>query len=194
MRITKNPEERKQEILDTALLLFEEQGVAKTSMKDIAERMQVAKGLLYYYFASKEELIIQVVDAFTKEVEGEILKIVAHGQLGFHEKLRALIRVFFQAIQEYPSLMSLGPGNPGIFEFVKTRLSELAMVHAESLLGQGVEEGHLALAYPNYMLKILIHGIADLFVEGITEETIHLTLIEEALGLDKGSLRYDKPL
>ncbi len=29
------------------------------------------------------------------------------------------------------------------------------------------EEGYLNLQYPDYMLKILIHGIADLYVEGV---------------------------
>ena len=188
MRITKNPEERKQEILDMALLLFEEQGVAKTSMKDIAERMQVAKGLLYYYFASKEELIIQVVEAFTKDVEGDILKIVAHESLSFHQKLSGLIGVFFEAILEHPVLMGLAPTNPSIFDFVKTKLSELAIVHAKELLAKGVSEGYLSLVYPEYMLKILIFGIADLYIGGVEDPKIHCTLIEEALGLEKGSI------
>ena len=53
-RITKDPTERRQEILDTALKLFWEKGYEKTSMTEIAQAMQVAQGLCYRYFPSKE--------------------------------------------------------------------------------------------------------------------------------------------
>ena len=54
MRITKEPEVRKQEILDTALKLFGENGYEKTSITDIAKAIGVAQGLCYRYFPSKE--------------------------------------------------------------------------------------------------------------------------------------------
>lgn len=47
MRITKEPEERKQEILDTAMRLFHEKGYEKTSIADIAKTIGVAQGLCY---------------------------------------------------------------------------------------------------------------------------------------------------
>ena len=49
MRITKEPEERKQEILDTALKLFGERGYERTSITDIAKANGVAQGLCYRY-------------------------------------------------------------------------------------------------------------------------------------------------
>lgn len=56
MRITKDPEVRKQEILDTAIKLFVSKGYEKTSISDIANAMGVSQGLCYRYFASKEEI------------------------------------------------------------------------------------------------------------------------------------------
>lgn len=64
MRITKEPEERKQEILDTALRLFQEKGYEKTSISDIAKAIGVAQGLCYRYFPSKEALFDSVVDQY----------------------------------------------------------------------------------------------------------------------------------
>lgn len=188
MRITKHPEERKQEILETALGLFEDKGIQKTSMNDIAETMGVAKGLIYYYFRSKEELVEAVVDLFSKGVEEEIETLLLEEGLTFPQRLGLMVKVFFFSIQEHSVLMSISLGNPGLFELVKSKLSELAMVHARQLLQKGVEEGHLHLRYPEYMMKILIHGIADLYVEGITDPSVHCTLIEEALGLPKGMI------
>ena len=45
MRITKEPEERKQEIFDVALRLFGEKGYEKTTITDIAKEIGVAQGL-----------------------------------------------------------------------------------------------------------------------------------------------------
>lgn len=64
MRITKEPEERKQEILDTAMRLFQEKGYEKTSISDIAKAIGVAQGLCYRYFPSKEVLFDSVVDQY----------------------------------------------------------------------------------------------------------------------------------
>ena len=44
MRITKEPEERKQEIFDAALRLFGEKGYEKTTITDIAKEIGVAQG------------------------------------------------------------------------------------------------------------------------------------------------------
>lgn len=69
-RITKAPEERRQEILDTAMKVFYKKGYEKTSISDIAKEMDVAQGLCYRYFSSKEELFDAALDEYAqKQVE-----------------------------------------------------------------------------------------------------------------------------
>lgn len=63
-RITKPPEERRQEIIDTAMKVFYEKGYEKTSISDIAREMHVAQGLCYRYFSSKEELFDTALDQY----------------------------------------------------------------------------------------------------------------------------------
>ena len=64
MRVTKEPEVRKQEILDTALKLFGENGYEKTSISDIAKAIGVAQGLCYRYFPSKEALFDSAIEQY----------------------------------------------------------------------------------------------------------------------------------
>lgn len=64
MRITKEPRERRQEILDTAMKLFYQNGYEKTSIGDIAKEMNVAQGLCYRYFPSKEVLFDTAIDEY----------------------------------------------------------------------------------------------------------------------------------
>jgi len=48
-------------IHDAALACFEEQGIRATSMDDVAGALGVSRPTVYYYFASKDDLILEVV-------------------------------------------------------------------------------------------------------------------------------------
>ena len=52
---------RRESILEAASLLFAERGYAQTSIQDIADKVGVLKGSLYYYVQSKEELLYQLL-------------------------------------------------------------------------------------------------------------------------------------
>jgi AcrR family transcriptional regulator len=55
--------------LDVALELFAEQGYEKTSLREIAERLDVTKAALYYHFASKEALLAGIVDSLVEPAD-----------------------------------------------------------------------------------------------------------------------------
>jgi AcrR family transcriptional regulator len=50
----------KERIQQVALELFTEQGYDKTSLREIAERLEVSKAALYYHFKSKEEILLSI--------------------------------------------------------------------------------------------------------------------------------------
>ncbi len=53
-------EARRNQLLDIALTLFAERGVENVSMKDLAAEAEVAQGLIYHYFNSKDDLLLAV--------------------------------------------------------------------------------------------------------------------------------------
>jgi TetR/AcrR family transcriptional regulator, cholesterol catabolism regulator len=55
-------EERRQDIIDAAWLLFQETSYGAVTMAQVAERAGLAKGTLYLYFTTKEELFLAVID------------------------------------------------------------------------------------------------------------------------------------
>lgn len=59
-------------ILETAAELFSERGYAGTSIRDIAERLDVTKAALYYHFASKSEILHALVDQPIEAIRGVI--------------------------------------------------------------------------------------------------------------------------
>jgi len=61
-------EERKDQILDAAADVFTERGFQKSRMDDIVEKSGLSKGTLYWYFKSKDDIIIGIFDRiFQKE-------------------------------------------------------------------------------------------------------------------------------
>ncbi|MER7183086.1 TetR/AcrR family transcriptional regulator [Streptomyces hyaluromycini] len=59
----------RQRIQDVALELFAEQGYEKTSLREIAERLDVTKAALYYHFKTKEEILVSVFEDLTRPIE-----------------------------------------------------------------------------------------------------------------------------
>jgi len=56
---TAKSEATRRRILESALVLFGERGFEATTMRDVAKHAGLATGAAYYYFASKEELILE---------------------------------------------------------------------------------------------------------------------------------------
>lgn len=63
---------RKDEILNTAIKLFNEKGCINTSTRHIADELKISVGNLYYYFKNKEEIIIAIYQIFMDEVSSHI--------------------------------------------------------------------------------------------------------------------------
>ncbi|WP_030199763.1 TetR/AcrR family transcriptional regulator [Streptomyces sp. NRRL S-87] len=59
----------RQRIQDVALELFAEQGYEKTSLREIAERLEVTKAALYYHFKTKEDILIGVFEDHTRPLD-----------------------------------------------------------------------------------------------------------------------------
>lgn len=68
MKVTKEYNERRNEILDVAEKLFGAKGYNKCTINDILGAVGIAKGTFYYYFNSKEEVLDAIIDRVTEIV------------------------------------------------------------------------------------------------------------------------------
>ena len=62
---TRQADARREELLRAALRLFAEHGVDGTTIADIAAATGTAHGLVYHYFASKNDLLLAVLERFS---------------------------------------------------------------------------------------------------------------------------------
>src|SRR5579875_3618444 len=59
----------RERILDVSLELFNEQGYDKTSLREIAERLEVTKAALYYHFERKEDIVRSLIDDYFGQID-----------------------------------------------------------------------------------------------------------------------------
>lgn len=68
----KKSEQSREQVLDAAIAVLAKQGVAGTSVQDIADGAGLSKGAIHYHFESKEELLERVLDRCCEVVEARI--------------------------------------------------------------------------------------------------------------------------
>ncbi len=111
--------DKKQRIMEVAAHLFTQRGFDGVSVREIAERAQVTKPVIYYYFENKEDLYQQLLEqAFARmaRLHDEIY----HADLDIREKLRKLVKGHFRFCQEDPDLVKL------VFDAMRDRIGDKA--------------------------------------------------------------------
>jgi AcrR family transcriptional regulator len=110
------PSETRERILEVALTLFNEQGYDKTSLREIAERLDVTKAALYYHFERKEDILVELhqrLQAVGGELVGELAR------LDDEAIVRAwpgLLDEFIEQVMANCQLFLLRQRNPSAFE------------------------------------------------------------------------------
>ena len=87
MRVVKEAEERKNEILDVAERLFCTRGFDNTSTNDILNEIGIARGTLYYHFKSKEEILDAMIARMTDQITKKAAAIAYDESLPMLERL-----------------------------------------------------------------------------------------------------------
>jgi AcrR family transcriptional regulator len=85
-------EETSSRILDAALTLFRKEGFDTATMRDIAKAAQVATGAAYYYYPSKDAIVMDFYQRSCAEMQPKI-EAALEQAAGLEARLRALIQV-----------------------------------------------------------------------------------------------------
>jgi AcrR family transcriptional regulator len=86
----RDPETKREAVLQTAAQLFLEKSYGRTSLNDVAERLKITKPALYHYFRNKEEILLECYRLGTGLIGETLNEIAAHCGTGM-EKVEAFI-------------------------------------------------------------------------------------------------------
>src|SRR5579871_5093270 len=131
---TKKSQRTFETALKAATDLFASQGYPATTMRDIARESGLGLGALYYYFESKEEIVLRFYERINLQVQEEFR---SQGEMSvrLHEALARFLRLKLEHLRPYRSLLSvvikeaidpnspLCPLNPASARFLATSVA-----------------------------------------------------------------------
>lgn len=98
-RISKNPEVRMNEILDSAQGLFCSCGYYKTAVSEIVKNVGVSQGTFYYYFKSKEDVLEIIVKREISRRVFELQTVISDISLNPWGKVQKVINTMLNSVQ-----------------------------------------------------------------------------------------------
>jgi AcrR family transcriptional regulator len=90
-------DEKRDAVLRTAVRLFLEQGYHRTTLNEVAERLNITKPALYNYFRGKDEILFECWAMGQEGMDRYIAEIDAGGGTGL-AKLRKLVRFYAESM------------------------------------------------------------------------------------------------
>ena len=102
---TAKAEETRSRILDAALTLFRKHGFEKATMRDIATEAGVATGAAYYYYRTKEDLVMAFYLRTDEEAGPEFAKVIASTK-ELKKRIRGIIEAKFEQFASHRVLLT----------------------------------------------------------------------------------------
>jgi AcrR family transcriptional regulator len=103
MKIKKSEETRRR-ILEAALAVFRERGFERATMREIATAAEVAVGAAYYYFESKDAIVMAFYERSQGEMRPQIEELLGESKT-LESRLRAVISTKFECFGPNRSLL-----------------------------------------------------------------------------------------
>jgi AcrR family transcriptional regulator len=130
-------EGKRNTILDAARGVFSRQGYSASAMDDVAEEAGIAKGTLYLYFKSKEDLYLAALVRDMRDLSQKAMAEMARGRT-FRKKIEAFLRVrleYSKAQEDFLRIYLAEYGSMFIKTPVRKELCHLARENMQHVAG-----------------------------------------------------------
>ena len=173
---------RKQSILEGALKVFKIHGIEKTTMDEIALESGFGKATLYYYFTSKDEVFIAIMeDGWKKLWEGIESKIVE--ELGPRKKFMGIIKTMANIVKDNRILYGFLFTAPNHIQDESKQIwktyQERLYAILKSIIEEGIKKKEFIDLNPGMLMKAiggLFHGLLIENEDDLDEKEFELML------------------
>lgn len=154
-RRIREKQQRSEDILDAAEVVFFEKGWQQATMDDVAARAELSKGTLYLYFKSKEELYLGINLRAIQLLYDMFTEAINSAQLGM-DQLQAIGRAYFEFWHRHPHYFD-------------------TLLHFEAVRIAGLEQSQMAESYHEWGGKV--NGlVAQSVANGMQDGTMRTDL------------------
>jgi AcrR family transcriptional regulator len=108
--MARTSEEKKEMIIMNFVSLIQQHGISRVTLNDVAEKSGLTKSALYYYFESKEALLIEGFEHFNKKIQEKLIPLIEKAEtpkdiLFIYCDFQ--FKVFFGGYEEFKPLMEI---------------------------------------------------------------------------------------
>lgn len=174
VRIVKNPEERRTELIETAESLFFQKGYEYTAVSDIVKKINVGQGTFYYYFKSKEDILEAVAEKVVAPI-AEDVRNLAKGNEDPATKVNSILNSILKTGKSETGFMKLmhQKGNYLLHDkLVEALEARISPIIAE-VISTGMEEGVFNMSYPKESFILLLSSTLYLSYHSTLDHEAH---------------------
>ena len=171
--MAKTKEERRNEIIETAGKLFEEKGYEQTQVQDIVNEIGVAKGLFYYYFKSKDEVMEELADRYADAIIDAVNKLIDKDITTF-DKINRIFQIFIDSAEKkFGIFMGILNVKNGItHERIFFNVGEKMVPLVTELILSGNDNGECNCSDPKFITEFLVSGLFNIMNQISPDEKI----------------------
>lgn len=120
---------------------------------------------------AEEAILAAIADQFIDEVNEEFSQYLTEDHPDLASMVNTLLGFFLDVIEKNENFLNISTSSGTVISlYVKQRLENTAIEALIGLLQQSPQK--LRLKYPEYTARILVRGLADLYLEGVTDPGI----------------------
>jgi len=171
--MAKTKEERRNEIIETAGKLFEEKGYEQTQVQDIVNEIGVAKGLFYYYFKSKDEVMEELADRYADAIIDAVNKLIDKDIATF-DKINRIFQIFIDSAEKkFGIFMGILNVKNGItHERIFFNVGKKMVPLVTELILSGNDNGECNCSDPKFITEFLVSGLFNIMNQISPDEKI----------------------
>lgn len=199
MRVVKEAEERRNEILDAAEKLFGEKGFDGTSTNDILDEVGIARGTLYYHFKSKEDILDAMIERMTGRLIQKAAEIASQKELPVMQRLTmTMLSLNVDSDLGHEIMKQVHkPQNALMHQKMQKQLIASVNPLITNLVMEGIEQGICQTDFPSETTEMILlySNIAFDELSDLSEEEFMKKIdgfiynVERLLGMNRGSMR-----
>lgn len=171
--MAKTKEERRNEIIETAGKLFEEKGYEQTQVQDIVNEIGVAKGLFYYYFKSKDEVMEELADRYADAIIDAVNKLIDK-DISTFDKINRIFQIFIDSAEKKSGIfMGILKVKNGItHERIFFNVGKKMVPLVTELILSGNDNGECNCSDPKFITEFLVSGLFNIMNQISPDEKI----------------------
>lgn len=199
MRVVKEAEERRNEILDAADELFAQKGFDGTSTNDILEKVGIARGTLYYHFKSKEDIMDALIERYNVRLLSAAQEVASDKSLPIVDRIIRVVMALNISGGSSEEIMEHihKPQNALMHQKIQKVIINGVPPILAGIIREGIEQGMFHTPFPYECMEMVVIYAITVFDDdmiGMTNEerfsrmVAFISNVERLLGAESGSL------